>query len=53
FPKGSRIMYLEGANHAQFGDYGFQKGDKYANISSEDQKRITADIIIDFISKTY
>ena len=43
------IVVIEGGNHAQFGNYGFQKGDEVASISAEDQQNQTVDAIIDFI----
>lgn len=53
FPKDTLIIYINGANHAQFGDYGFQKGDGKADISGEEQKRTTITIMFDFISKIH
>ena len=32
---------MEGGNHAQFGNYGEQKGDGKATISAEEQQRQT------------
>lgn len=43
------IVVIEGGNHALFGNYGFQKGDKMANITSEDQQQQTVDAIVNFI----
>ena len=40
---------IEGGNHAQFGDYGNQKGDGEALISSAEQKRLASELIADFI----
>lgn len=40
---------IEGANHAQFGSYGMQKGDGQGEISAKEQLETTADIIADFI----
>ena len=37
---------IEGGNHAQFANYGAQKGDLFPDITSEEQQRITADEII-------
>ncbi|MBO4358664.1 MAG: alpha/beta hydrolase, partial [Erysipelotrichaceae bacterium] len=37
---------IEGGNHAQFGNYGMQKGDGTASISAEYQQEQTVDIII-------
>lgn len=43
------IIKIEGGNHAQFGNYGKQKGDPDATISAQMQQDITASAIIDFI----
>ncbi len=40
---------IKGANHAQFGDYGLQKGDGEATISAGEQWDITSDEILTFI----
>ncbi len=45
------INIIEGGNHAQFGNYGKQKGDPDATISSEEQQNITVQIILDFINE--
>ena len=37
---------IEGGNHAQFGDYGIQKGDGNASVSREYQQLMTADLIL-------
>jgi len=39
-PKDTEFFIIEGGNHAQFGDYGFQKGDNIAHISLEEQLRL-------------
>jgi len=39
---------IEGGNHGNFGEYGFQKGDKEATIDSEVQKQLTADYVGEF-----
>lgn len=36
-PAGTRFVAIEGGNHAQFGAYGAQSGDKPASISAQDQ----------------
>lgn len=41
-PEDTKIRVIEGGNHAQFGDYGVQKGDGKASISREEQVEITA-----------
>lgn len=45
------IVIIKGGNHAQFGNYGRQKGDPEATISSEEQQNIAVDAITEFISK--
>ncbi len=44
-------LYIEGENHAQFGSYGEQLDDGKAEISSDEQKRISADAIIKFVNE--
>lgn len=43
---------IEGGNHAQFGNYGPQKGDGSATITTGEQQQITVDAIIYFIEET-
>lgn len=43
------LREVKGGNHAQFGDYGTQKGDGDASISMEKQFEITTKYIIEFI----
>lgn len=45
-PQGARFVAIEGGNHAQFGWYGAQNGDKPAKISRADQLQQTADAIL-------
>lgn len=45
------IVEIEGGNHAQFGNYGFQKGDSKATISAEEQQDISVDAITTFINQ--
>lgn len=40
---------IEGGNHANFGDYGAQRGDGEAAISPEEQKALTAEKITELI----
>ncbi len=42
---------IEGGNHAQFGSYGFQRGDGQADISAEEQIKETVEIIIEAINR--
>lgn len=46
------IVVLKGGNHAQFGNYGKQKGDPDATISREEQQNLTVDAIKEFLTKT-
>lgn len=43
------IVVIEGGNHAQFGNYGRQKGDLDATISSEEQQETAVEEMIDFM----
>lgn len=42
---------IKGGNHCNFGNYGFQKGDNPAKITSDEQQEITSDLICSFISE--
>lgn len=46
------IVEIEGGNHAQFGNYGPQKGDPPAEISAEEQQAQTVAAIEAFLSRT-
>ena len=43
------VVIIEGGNHAQFGNYGEQRGDPPAMISRDEQQDIAVVAIIDFI----
>jgi len=45
-PQTHESYEIEGGNHAQFGDYGAQRGDGEAAISAEEQQRLTAEAIL-------
>jgi len=45
------IVVIEGGNHAQFGNYGKQKGDPDATISSVEQQNIAVEAIKEFLAK--
>lgn len=45
------IVEIEGGNHAQFGNYGPQKGDLPATISAEEQQRQTVQAIEAFFAQ--
>lgn len=42
---------IKGGNHAQFGYYGPQKGDGIPTIDLEEQQKISAQIILEFLEK--
>ena len=44
------VVEIEGGNHAQFGNYGPQKGDASATISAEEQQKQTVEAIEEFLS---
>ena len=48
-PADTVFIGIEGANHAQFGDYGPQKGDVVASISLAQQHEQVAEIMLEFI----
>ena len=48
-PSATTFVRIEGANHAQFGYYGFQLGDNSATISREQQQTETLKNILEFI----
>lgn len=45
------IVVIEGGNHAQFGNYGKQRGDPDATISREAQQNITVEAVKMFLEK--
>ena len=45
------IVEIQGGNHAQFGNYGLQKGDLPATISAEEQQRQTVKAIEAFLAQ--
>ena len=45
------VVEIEGGNHAQFGNYGPQKGDLPATISAQDQQAQTVEAIANFLEK--
>jgi dienelactone hydrolase len=53
-PKDAEFKAIEGGNHAQFGSYGFQKGDNKASITDLEQQALTVQYtvsLLDQISK--
>jgi pimeloyl-ACP methyl ester carboxylesterase len=51
-PANTTFVGIEGASHAQFGDYGPQKGDVVASISLAEQHEQVAEIMLDFITRS-
>ena len=45
-PDSAEECVIEGGNHAQFGNYGPQKGDGIAAVSAEEQQRQTVELIM-------
>ena len=43
------FIEIEGANHSQFGDYGFQKGDLEADISQDRQHEIVINSVLELL----
>ena len=50
-PAATRLVWIEGGNHSQFGYYGFQLGDREAEISRQDQQRIVREEILRFLQE--
>lgn len=48
---GFDVQWIDGGNHAQFGDYGDQAGDGEATISEAQQRQQTLDLILDYIQQ--
>lgn len=44
------VVIIEGGNHAQFGNYGPQKGDAPAEITDAEQQAITVSAIVEFVA---
>lgn len=49
-PPDTQFVVITGGNHAQFGDYGFQPGDKEATITRAEQQSQTVDATVQFLS---
>ena len=49
--KTTKFIKIHGANHAQFGYYGYQLGDNSAKISREKQQAETLKNILEFIKE--
>lgn len=49
-PANSRFVIIESGNHAQFGDFGLQKGDGAARISRDKQQTQIVDATLEWLS---
>ena len=47
-PQRTKEIVIPGGNHGEYGDYGHQKGDGTAGISSRKQQEITAEAVLAF-----
>ena len=50
-PSEHQVVTIKGANHSQFGFYGFQSGDNSADISTETQQRLVLSTINEWLSE--
>jgi len=50
-PPGTRLVVIDGGNHAQFGLYGPQAGDGEAAIDREEQQRRTSEALLEFLRR--
>ena len=48
-PSDTEFVIIQGGNHAQFGDYGFQPGDNEATITRADQQQQVVDATVKFL----
>jgi hypothetical protein len=48
-PADTEFLVIDGGNHGQFGDYGFQPGDNEAAISRAEQQSQVVDATIRFL----
>jgi hypothetical protein len=49
-PPGTKYIAIEGASHAQFGDYGQQKGDVVPSISMGEQHKQVVEDMLEFLT---
>lgn len=50
-PADTRVVRIEGGNHAQFGDYGPQPGDNQATISADEQRAQAAAAALELLER--
>jgi hypothetical protein len=48
-PSSTRWLVIEGANHSQFGSYGFQPGDCFATIDRVQQREATVQALLELL----
>jgi hypothetical protein len=48
-PQDTQFVVMDGGNHAQFGDYGLQPGDKTATISRAEQQKQIIEASVNFL----
>lgn len=51
-PTDMKELVINGGNHANFGNYGAQKGDGVAKVSPDEQRAVTAEAICEFLEET-
>lgn len=49
-PADTQFVVIDGGNHAQFGDYGFQPGDNEASITRAEQQSQVVEATVQFLS---
>jgi hypothetical protein len=47
----TNVLVIEGGNHANYGNYGNQKGDGAASIPAAEQQKLTVEAILEFVGK--
>lgn len=52
-PEHAIFSSIEGASHAQFGDYGPQKGDVTPTISADEQHELVTELMMEFINSIF
>ena len=50
-PPGTRWVWVEGANHSQFGWYGFQPGDRRATITADSQRTVMVRAVLEALAR--
>lgn len=50
YPKDYKEVIIEGGNHAQFGNYGIQKGDGNATISADEQQNKAVESVKEYLT---